>query len=197
MEDISLKQNQQLLIPLLWIGDKEEISINVKLIGNNSKLTILGLLVGKNDDTLQLRINVTHKGKDTKSEVILKGVLKDRTKVNFEGLVKIENGAKQTNAWLGSNFLLLSDQAKGRAVPSLEILENDIKAGHAATVGKVNEIEMFYLMSRGLSETQSKELIVEGFLQSLMNRFPDKEKMAALRLLGNASTRYTRSANIS
>lgn len=182
---LTLKTNQELLLPLFWYGNKPEISIDINLEGDNSKLTILGLLVGKNDDTLQLKINVTHKGKDTKSEVILKGVLKDRTKVNFEGLVKIENGAKQTNAWLGSNFLLLSDQAKGRAVPSLEILENDIKAGHAATVGKINEIELFYLMSRGLSENKAKGLIVEGFLQSLINRFPNKEKNEALKILNN------------
>ena len=89
-------------------------------------------------------------------------------------MVKINKNAKKTNAWLAVHLLLLSDKASGRAIPALEILENDIKAGHATTVGKVNDLEMFYLQSRGLSKKQAKQLIVEGFLKSVLDQMPNK-----------------------
>jgi Fe-S cluster assembly protein SufD len=99
--------------------------------------------------------------------VIVKGVLDDSSKVDFEGLTKIDRGAKNSNAWLESRLLLISDKATGRAVPNLEISENEVKAGHAATVGKIDETEIFYLMSRGLPRNQAVKLIVDGFIGDL------------------------------
>jgi Fe-S cluster assembly protein SufD len=123
---------------------------------------------------LDLKTNIYHQKPNTYSRVIVKGALDDSAYINFDGLVKIEPGAKGTNTWLAAHILLLSKQARGRAVPSLEILENDIKAGHATTVGRVNDLELFYLMSRGLSEKVSKSLIVHGFLSKIINEFPDE-----------------------
>lgn len=168
------------LIPILWDGKDKEINYDIVLKKAGTQLTLLGLLLGNDDNQLQININVTHSAPDTKSEIILKGVLKDTSKVNFEGLVKIEKGAKGTNTWLATHLLILSDQAKGRATPSLEILENDIKAGHAATVGKVNDMEMFYLQSRGLSTQKAKDLIVQGFLSSILQRLPKNLQNKAL-----------------
>lgn len=172
-QKILIKQNEEVTLPLLWLGDEVELSYNIILSERGAKLNILGLLLGRGQQELELKINVTHSAPDTKSEVILKGVLLDRAKINFEGLVNIEKGSKGTNTWLGSHLLLLSNQSRGRAIPSLEIKENDIKAGHAATVGKINGLEIFYLMSRGLSEREAKWLIVDGFLKSILNKFPD------------------------
>lgn len=170
---IIIKENEEVFLPLLWTGVEQEITYDICLSERGAKLNILGLLLGRGQQELELKINVTHGAPDTKSEVILKGVLVDRAKINFEGLVNIEKGSKGTNTWLGSHLLLLSDQSRGRAVPSLEIKENDIKAGHAATVGKINDLEIFYLMSRGLSAIEAKWLIVDGFLQSILTKFPE------------------------
>jgi Fe-S cluster assembly protein SufD len=104
--------------------------------------------------------------------------------VDFTGLVKIKKGSIGANAWFSANLLLLSKKAKGRAVPSLEILENDIKAGHATTVGKVDDQELFYLMSRGLSKIKARDLIIQGFLSGFLQEFPDgKIKEEALKKL--------------
>lgn len=178
MEEITLAANQQLVLPLIWFGDKKNISYNIHLDGEGAGILLPAILLGKNNDTLDLQLNIYHNAPNTTSKIIVKGALTDRSFVNFDGLVKIKKGAKTTNAWLGANLLLLSNQAKGRAVPGLEIMENDIKAGHAATVGRVNEIEIFYLMSRGLSENDAKSLIIRGFLESLIRQFPkgDGEK---------------------
>lgn len=179
MKDIVLTANQQIVLPLIWFGDKKNISCNIYLDGEGSAVLLPAILLGKNNDILDLQLNIYHNAPNTTSKIIVKGALTGRSFVNFDGLVKIKKGAKTTNAWLGANLLLLSNQAKGRAVPGLEIMENDIKAGHAATVGRINEIEIFYLMSRGLSEHDAKALIVRGFLESLIREFPKNQNEKA------------------
>jgi Fe-S cluster assembly protein SufD len=181
--EIIVKKHQELLLPLLWTGEETKLSYNIMLAGEGAKITLLALLLGKDTDTIDLKINVFHQNQHTESKIIVKSALNDNASVNFDGLVKIEPGAKGTNAWLGAYILLLSDRSKGRAVPSLEILENDIKAGHATTVGRVNDLELFYLMSRGLSRQQAESLIVKGFFQSMLHDFPpDFQKRAEKEL---------------
>lgn len=169
-------------VRIFWDGKETSLNYNFTLSKPNTTLSLLGLLIGSGTKELDIKITVIHAAPNTKSEIILKGVLKDLSRVNLEGLVKIEKGAKGTNTWLATHLLILSDQAKGKAVPSLEILENDIQAGHAATVGKVSDAEMFYLQSRGLSKDQAKSLIVEGFLSSVLQKMP-KNIQSKVKLL--------------
>ena len=170
-------------IPVFWDGKDKEINFNVVLKKPGESLTLVGLLLGQGDRSLQINITVIHAAPNTKSEIVLKGVLKDTSKVGFNGLVKIEKGARGTDTWLAAKFLILSDLAKGKATPSLEILENDIKAGHAATVGKVSDMEMFYLQSRGLTKDLAKDLIVQGFISSVLQRLPKSlQKRASMKL---------------
>jgi Fe-S cluster assembly protein SufD len=178
------KENEEIVIPVVWIGKEKEINYDISLDGVGSSLIFLMLLLGEKEGKVKININVNHQAKETKSKVIIKGVINDSASVDFEGLVKIEKGSKGANAWLSANLLLLSKTAKGRAMPALEILENDIKAGHATTVGKVNDQELFYLMSRGLSKTKARDLIIQGFLSGFLNDFPDgKIKTEALNKL--------------
>lgn len=171
-QELRINENQEVLLPILWTGTETELSYSIFLAGRGAKITFLALLLGKDSQNLHLQTNVYHQYPGTRSDVIVRSALTDKAQVNFEGLVKIEKGAKGTKAWLAAHILLLSSKAKGQAIPSLEILENDIKAGHATTVGRVNELELFYLMSRGLSKQLAKKLIVEGFLQTMLEKFP-------------------------
>jgi|SRR6185369_5524003 len=172
MNEIIVKENEEKVIPILWIGEETELSYSIKLSERGASIKFVALLLGKETQSLTLKVTVVHQAPETKSNVVIKSALSDSAKVDFDGLVKIEKGAKGTNAWLAAHLLLLSEKAKGRAIPSLEILENDIKAGHATTVGRINDMEMFYLMSRGLKKETAKELIVQGFLQSMIAEFP-------------------------
>ncbi len=174
MKDIIIKENEELKLPVLWLGEETELAYNIQLAGIGANLKLFILLLGRDMNKLNLKVNVFHLKPNTQSKVIVKGALNDSAFVDFDGLVKIEKGAKGTNAWLAAHFLLLSNMARGRAVPSLEILENDIKAGHATTVGRVNNLELFYLMSRGISEKDSKSLIVHGFLNSMIEQLPNE-----------------------
>ncbi len=172
MNEIIVKENEQLVLPVLWTGEETELVYTILLQGKGASVTFLGLLLGNENQGLKLKITVTHRAENTTSNVIIKSALADASSVFFDGLIKIEKGAKGTSAWLGAHLLLLSEKSRGIAVPNLEILENDIKAGHAATVGRINDLELFYLMSRGLPEGKAKELIVEGFLESMLKEFP-------------------------
>lgn len=174
MQDIIIKKNEEKIIPILWLGQESVLSRNIYLAEDGAKVTLLALLLGRNKDNLEIKTQIFHQKPNTTSKVIVKAALTDNSFVNFDGLVKIEPGAKGTNAHLAAHIMLLSNKARGRAVPSLEILENDIKAGHATTVGRVNELEMFYLMSRGLTANKARMLIVEGFLNSIIMDLPLK-----------------------
>jgi Fe-S cluster assembly protein SufD len=172
VKNIIIKKNENLVLPVIWSGKEKEVNYDIKLTGVNSSLTLLMLLLGKKEDKVKIQVNVDHQVIETKSRIIVKGIVDDSANVDFNGLVRIEKGAKGSNTWLSANLLLLSDSAEGRAVPALEILENDVKAGHATTIGKINDAELFYLMSRGLSKAKATDLIVRGFL----NGFLDYEK---------------------
>lgn len=170
--DIIVPAGETMFIPVLWTGKETEITYQITLAGKGATIKFLALLIGKKSDVIRLKTTVRHAAPETKSEVIIKSALQNSATVHFEGLVKIDPGAKGTHAWLAAHILLLSERAKGLAIPSLEIEENDIKAGHATTVGRVNELELFYLMSRGISKGQARLLIVQGFLQSVIDTFP-------------------------
>ena len=172
LEEIIVKANEERVVPILWTGDENQMEYIIKLTGTGAKVTLLALLLGRETQKVDLKTKIYHQSAQTTSKVIVKGALNDSAGVYFDGLVKIAPGAKGTNAWLAAHILLLSNKARGIAVPSLEILENDIKAGHATTVGRVNDMELFYLMSRGLTQQQATALIVQGFLNSILHEFP-------------------------
>jgi Fe-S cluster assembly protein SufD len=188
MENIIVKENEELVLPALWTGDETELSYTIFLAEKGASVKFFGLLLGQKKQGLKFKITVHHQAENTKSEVIIKSALKDTSSVFFDGLIKIEKGARGTTAWLAAHILLLSSKARGIAVPNLEILENDIKAGHATTVGRINELELFYLMSRGIAEEKAKQLIIEGFLHSLLEQFP-KELVAKVK--GNYETGFS------
>lgn len=179
MPDIIVKNDEERIVPLLWTGEETELSYTVTLAEPGASVQFQGLLLGRDVQNLALDVTVVHAAPQTTSEVIIKSALTDSAKVDIKGLVKIEPGAKDTKTWLAAHLLLLSDKAKGLAIPSLEILENDVKAGHATTVGRLDDMQLFYLMSRGLTKKQAKQLIVNGFLQETIDNFPtDLQKKA-------------------
>lgn len=162
-------QQEKQIIGFIWTGKEEQIDLDFLFTKPNTSLFVYGILLGKHQESCHINVNVVHRAINTKSRIVLKGVLKDESSIDFKGLTRLEHGAKQTDAWLECRLLLLSDTAHGQAIPSLEILENDVKAGHASTAGRINDLELFYLQSRGLSLKESKKLITEGFIRSVAN----------------------------
>jgi Fe-S cluster assembly protein SufB len=168
---ITVGKNQTKFIPIL-LDDSGQArmtgkGLDVVLAGENASVTVVGLVLGKMNEEKVFEANIVHAARNTRSDVRVKGVLRGRSKFDFRGNVKIEKGAKGSNAYLRSDVLLFDDAKMGDDTPALEILEPDVKAGHAATIGKVDENMIFYLMSRGLTRKQAEDMIVEGFIEPM------------------------------
>lgn len=174
--NLTLKENQEKVLPLIWTSGSEEITVNAKLVGRGAKLNVVGAFLLSNKDEVKVEINIIHEAKDTTSDTFIKAVLTDSAIGKFYGLVDIKKGAKNTNTFFREDALLLSDNAKAEAIPSLEIDENEVKAGHASTVGPVDAEMMFYLMSRGIAQNQARRLIVQGYFDVVLHQLPEKEK---------------------
>ncbi|MCH7951549.1 SufD family Fe-S cluster assembly protein [Patescibacteria group bacterium] len=142
----------------------------VELVGPGARAEILGALVARGDDVVNVEITIVHKAPDTTANTLVRAVARDRAKVVLSGMIRILKRAQKTNTFLAENILLLSDAARADAIPNLEIEADDVRASHAATVGKIDEEQIFYLMSRGLSRAVAEEMIVDGFLDAVRAR---------------------------
>src|SRR5690625_8026338 len=98
--------------------------------------------------------------------------MKEQASAIFNGIGKIEHGATRANAEQESRVLMLSEKARGDANPILLIDEDDVTAGHAASVGRVDPMQLYYLMSRGITEEEAERLIIHGFQAPVVNQLP-------------------------
>lgn len=137
----------------------------IELAGPGAHADISGHFLLKGKDDVNIEIYVVHKAPHTTAQTTLKGVAFDQSKLRFFGRIVIEPGCPNVQSFLEERILLLSDQAKAEAVPELEILSDDVKCSHAASISRVPEEHLFYLQSRGLTPKAAEDLIVEGFLK--------------------------------
>jgi Fe-S cluster assembly protein SufD len=116
-------------------------------------------------DTYQL-----HSAPNTTSDFAFKGALRDRATAVWRGMIHVEPEAQKTNAYQENRNLMLSPTTHAVPIPGLEILANDVRCTHGATVGQVDRDQLFYLMSRGLSRAEAERLIVRGFFTDVLDR---------------------------
>ena len=113
-----------------------------------------------------------HAAPNTTSDLAFRGVLAAGATAVWRGMIRVDPGAQQTDAFQESRNLLLSTEAHADAIPGLEIEADDVRCTHAAAVAQIDREQLFYLTSRGLGEAEAKRLIIEGFLESLVERRP-------------------------
>jgi Fe-S cluster assembly protein SufD len=114
-----------------------------------------------------------HGAPNTTSDLAFRGILADRSVAVWRGMIKVDPGAQQTDAFQECRNLLLSKKAHADAIPGLEILANDVRCTHAAAIAQIDPEQLFYLRSRGLDEGRSKRLVIEGFMAELVERFEE------------------------
>ena len=102
--------------------------------------------------------------------MLFKNALFDESKSVFSGLIKVDPNAQNTDSFQTNRNLLLSSQSEADSLPGLEILANDVKCSHGATTSKIDDQELFYLQSRGISQKISEKLIVLGFFEEIISR---------------------------
>jgi len=155
------------------MNDGDTVSENItRLIGDGSYGDTKTVVVGRGEQTQNFTTSVIHYGKHTEGYILKHGVVKDSATSIFNGIGKIEHGASKSNAEQESRVLMLSEKARGDANPILLIDEDDVTAGHAASVGRVDPIQLYYLMSRGISRAEAERLIIHGFLAPVVNEIP-------------------------
>ncbi|HLG28055.1 MAG TPA: SufD family Fe-S cluster assembly protein, partial [Paenisporosarcina sp.] len=142
------------------------------LVGDGSYGDTKMVTVGRGKQKQNFTTKIIHWGKHSEGHILKHGVMKDEASSIFNGIGKIEHGATKSNAVQESRVLMLNEKARGDANPILLIDEDDVTAGHAASVGRVDPLQLYYLMSRGISKQNAERLVIHGFLAPVVNVLP-------------------------
>ncbi|MCM3597669.1 Fe-S cluster assembly protein SufD [Metabacillus idriensis] len=155
------------------MNDGNTISENTtNLMGDGSYGDTKSVVVGRGSQIQNFTTKVIHFGKNSEGYILKHGVMKDSASSVFNGIGKIEHGASKSNAEQESRVLMLSEKARGDANPILLIDEDDVTAGHAASVGRVDPLQLYYLMSRGIPKVEAERLVIHGFLAPVVKVLP-------------------------
>ena len=159
------------------------LKTSTNLIGDGSNSDAKTVVVGRGKQTQNFTTSIVHFGKNTEGFILKHGVMKDSASSIFNGIGKIEKGASGANAVQESRVLMLSEKARGDANPILLIDEDDVMAGHAASVGRVDPMQLYYLMSRGITKTEAERLVIHGFLAPVVEKLPIEAVKSNLSIL--------------
>ena len=149
--------------------------VNSNLNGEYSSAFINGIFSLKENQQHEIRSTVNHLVENTKSYQLIKSVLGKNSKSAYQGKIFVDSKAQKTDGYQLSKAVLLDETSEFNAKPELEIYADDVKCSHGSASGSLNENSIFYLMSRGLSYQQSKELLINGFLLDVIEKITDAE----------------------
>jgi len=152
---------------------KNEINCNLK--GEYSSAFINGILSLNNDKHHEIRTTINHLTESTKSYQLIKSILEESSKAVYQGKIFVNSEAQKTDGYQMSKAILLNKESEFNAKPELEIYAEDVKCSHGSASGNLNDESIFYLMSRGLSYQQSRELLINGFLLDVVEKITDSE----------------------
>lgn len=167
-----------------------EVGISVTLEGNGAACTVRGIVVPSRTSDIALTTRQTHAGPGATSDLLVKSVLSGVSDFVFDGHIAIAPGAQLSNAYQRNENLIIGQGAHAVSRPVLEILANDVRCTHGATVSRVSEDELWYLMSRGIPKGMATRLLVDGFLSDTFANIDGsaREEVSAYvakRLAGN------------
>jgi len=147
--------------------------ITFEFLGRNSELQFIGIIIGTGTSLFKFETISYHVATNTKAHYRLKAAMFDRSVVDYKGNLVITKPAQLSDTYLSHDTLLLSDYARAKSVPALEIEADDVKAGHAATIGKVDDELMFYLLSRGIDPKEAEQMLITSFFEKQLTLIPD------------------------
>jgi len=142
--------------------------INLVFLNEGEEKELVVIVRGEDQGEYQLDVVSDHKVGRTYGKVVVRGIAKNGARVKVSGLIRIAKQAQGVEDFLEMKLLVLDGKSSAVAEPKLEIMANEVKASHAATVGRINEEEAFYLSARGICRKNAEKMIVEGFLSRLV-----------------------------
>jgi Fe-S cluster assembly protein SufD len=172
-------------------GDYARMRTTSALVGMGGTARLLAVYFGSGDRMVDFRTTQDHRAPKTTSELLFKGAVANRSGAVYSGLIRVEKGARGTNAFQTNRNLVLHEGAHAKSVPNLEIEDNDVRCSHASAVGPVSEDQRFYLESRGVPPDVADRLITLGFLDEVLERLPvppvaDYARVSLARILDEA-----------
>lgn len=178
---IQVKRDQTLdYILFLDKGWLENRRLTFEFKEENATLHFLAIMIGKNKEKFPFETISIHKNRNTRAYYTVRSTLFDESEIDYKGNLKIKGNSHSTDCYLSHHTLMLSNKAKVNTVPCLEIESDDVKAGHAATIGKIDEELAFYLESRGLDKKSAKLLLIKNFLESELKHIPNEKAQKSL-----------------
>ena len=157
------------------------IDNTTNLIGDRSTSELKSVVIGTGDQKINLTSKIVQYGKETNGYILKHGVMRENASSVFNGIGYIKHGGTKSIANQESRVLMLSENARGDANPILLIDEDDVEAGHAASVGRVDPEQLYYLMSRGISQKEAERLVIHGFLDPVVRELPIEDVKRQLR----------------
>jgi Fe-S cluster assembly protein SufD len=184
--DIILEKNSHLELFILSKGSKFfKNDIICSLNDNHGSISLNGIINLNDNKHHEIKTVINHNEENCKSYQLIKTVLNDESKSVYQGKIYVNSKAQKTDGYQLSRALLLNQETEFNAKPELEIYADDVKCSHGSTSGNLDENSIFYLMSRGLSLSQSKELLINGFLQEVAEKISDEKiKRLVKKIMG-------------
>lgn len=170
------------LVFIALINAKKSVTaaIDVRLVGEYAKATCMGIVRGSSEAAITMQTLQHHQAPNTTSNLLVKAVLSDASTFSYAGSILVDADAQKTDAYQRNENLLLSNQSHATSEPALEIKANDVRCTHGATISSIGTEELWYMMSRGISEDVVRNLIADGFLKNALRLIPDLKKRATI-----------------
>lgn len=157
--------------------------IHGRIFGSETNVELYSLNVPRGEQEVDQRTLQTHLAPNSRSDLLYKNALMDRSRTVFSGLIIVGEGAEKTDAYQTNNNLMLSEEAESNSLPGLEIGANDVKCSHGATTGRIDESELFYFQARGIPREKAQELMVFGYFEEIIRKLDDEEVAEFVRQL--------------
>ncbi|MFT4901644.1 MAG: Fe-S cluster assembly protein SufD [Lentimonas sp.] len=164
-------------------AERARFESQTRIEGPGAHVKMYSLTVAEETQEFDQRTFQTHNAPNAVSDLLYKNALMDNSRSIFSGLIKVAEGAQQTDAYQTNRNLLLDPTAEANSLPGLEIMANDVKCSHGATTGNVDELELFYMMSRGIDRRAAMKLMVFGFFEEIIVHAENDELADRLREL--------------
>lgn len=177
----NLEQGSKLVIyNIAFTKEEYTFNLDVDLDESHAEVHIINLYLGLNDSHVISNIMINHSAKETISLLETYAIAKDSSSLVLNNNAYIKNGMRQSDARQMTRGLNLSKNASVKAQPNLLIDEYDVVASHSATIGSIDKEELFYLMSRGLSETKAQEMVILGFIEPILGNIKSENIQQAI-----------------
>ena len=152
-----------------------DIQISVMICGGSSNITILSMCALVEQQSVMIKTQQIHCGKNSKSKFVLQGLISDQARLHYDGTIRIEKDACGTYALQNNKNILLSSTATAVSIPNIEVLNHDVQCYHGAAVGKFDLQQMQYMQSRGLDEYIIKKLLIQALFDEPLQGYEKRE----------------------